>query len=164
MLFRLAPSLVSRWRGCFHLGIDGIPSKGYLSLAMNYQPLFRLLTGVKARIKPTVLVKTADYTITADQALYGAVVSNAGASGTVVFSLPPAVVGARVTALVKAAQELRLDPNGTETVALPSSGVQQAAGKYIVADAIGESANLICLVAGTWDHIGPIDGTWTVQS
>lgn len=131
---------------------------------MSYQPLYRIIQRIKARITPTVLVKTAAYTILAEEALYGCVVTNNGASGAVTFSLPPAAVGMRVTALVKAAQELRLDPDGTETIALPSSGVQQAAGKYITADAIGESGLFICTVAGTWDYVGPIDGTWTVEA
>jgi hypothetical protein len=69
----------------------------------------------------------------------------------------------RVSAVVRAAQELRLDPNGTETIALPSSGVQGAAGKYLTADAVGENVELICLTTGTWDAVGHT-GTWTAQA
>lgn len=111
-----------------------------------------------------MLVKTAAYTVKADEALYGCIVTNNGATGAVTFSLPAAVVGMRVTAIVKAAYELRLDPSGTETMSLPSSGVQQAAGKYLTADAVGESGIFVCTVAGTWDYVGPIDGTWTVEA
>jgi len=100
-------------------------------------------------------------TVTAAQAKRNVHVTNVGAVGAVTYALPAATVGMRVTALVKAAQELRLDPNGTETISLPSSGVQQAAGAYITADAVGESVVLVCTVDGTWDAIGPIDGTWT---
>lgn len=113
---------------------------------------------------PAIVVATAATTITHAEATQGVIVSNSGASGAVTFSLPAAVPGMRVTAVVKAAQELRLDPNGTETIALPSSGVQGAAGKYLTGDAVGESVTLACLIAGTWDHIGPIDGTWTAEA
>jgi hypothetical protein len=111
---------------------------------------------------PAVTVSAADATVSALQATAGIIVSNAGASGAVTFALPAAVVGMRVTAVVEAAQELRLDPNGTETIALPSTGVQGAAGKYLTADAVGENVELVCLTAGTWDCTN-YTGTWTAQ-
>lgn len=126
--------------------------------------LIRWIKRLEAYLVPTVTVATAASTITHAQALHGVIVSNAGAGAAVTFSLPAAVKGMRVTAVVKAAYELRLDPNGTETIALPSSGVQGAAGKYLTGDAVGESVTLACLIAGTWDHIGPIDGTWTAEA
>lgn len=126
--------------------------------------LFRVLNRVRARITPSVLNKTLSTPVTADEALYGAIVSNSGAVATVTFSLPAAAPGMRVTAVVKANQELRLDPSGTQTIALPSTGVQGAAGKYLTADAIGESGVFVCIIAGTWDYVGPIDGTWTAEA
>lgn len=93
----------------------------------------------------------------------GAIVSNAGAAGAATFALPPAKKGMRVTAIVQAAQQLRLDPNGTETIALPSSGVQSAAGKYVWADAIGETATFVCIVDGKWDCV-TYSGTWTAEA
>jgi hypothetical protein len=92
----------------------------------------------------------------------GAQISANPAARTVTFTLPAAVVGMRVNAVVEAAQELRLDPNGTETIALPSSGVQGAAGKYLVADAVGENVMLICVTIGTWDVLN-YTGTWTAE-
>jgi hypothetical protein len=68
----------------------------------------------------------------------------------------------RVVAVVEAAQELRLDPSGTQTIALPSSGVQGAAGKYLTADAVGEKVDLICITTGTWDVVS-YSGTWTAE-
>ncbi len=114
-----------------------------------------------AATAPSVL--TAAATITAAQAYSGIAVTNVGASGAVTYVLPAALPGMRVKALVKAVQELRLDPNTTQTIALPSTGVQGAAGKYLTADAIGESVELICTVAGTWDSFGAVDGTWTAE-
>jgi hypothetical protein len=65
--------------------------------------------------------------------------------------------------LVEVAQELRIDPNTTQTIAVPSTGVQSAAGKYITADAIGERVHIACVSAGTWDVISH-NGTWTAEA
>lgn len=108
-----------------------------------------------------VITATADRTLTAAES--GAVLSNVGASAAVAFTLPPATVGLKFTAVVEAAYELRLNPDGTETIALPSSGVQSAAGKFIGADAVAEKVMIICITAGTWDVI-TYTGTWTAES
>ena len=63
---------------------------------------------------------------------------------------------------VLAAVELRINPDGTETIGLPSSGVQQAGGKYITADAVGEYVHVICAKAGQWATLD-YRGTWTVE-
>ena len=117
------------------------------------------LAGIARRTN--VVVATSARTLTAAES--GTVVSNAGASAAFAFTLPPATVGLRFVAVVEAAYELRLDPDGTETIALPSSGVQSAAGKYIGADAVGEKVEIICITAGTWDVIH-YSGTWTAES
>ncbi len=108
-----------------------------------------------------VLTKTADYTVLAGQS--GSTLTNTGASGTITYALPAAVPGLRFTARVSVAQQLRLDPNGTETISLPSTGVPGAAGKYLVADAIGETVELFCAVAGSWSVLG-CTGTWTAEA
>lgn len=108
----------------------------------------------------SVEAKTAAYTVlTAD---VGKVFTNTAASGAVAFSLPAATVGLWYRFVVKAAQELRIDPNGTETISL-ASGVQQAAGKYITADAIGERIAVECVKAGEWDTSEAV-GTWGAES
>lgn len=122
-----------------------------------------VLTVVPVQIQVPVSVSASGGTISALQALQNIHVSNAGASGASTWALPAALPGMRVTAIVEAAQELRLDPNGTETIALPSTGVQSAAGKYIGADAVAEKVQLVCLVAGTWDVID-FSGTWTAEA
>jgi len=116
------------------------------------------LEGIATKRK--ILVDTDGATLTAAES--GTVISNLGASAAATFALPPAVAGLEFIALVEVAQELRLDPNGTETVALPSSGVQGAAGKYLVADAVGEKVHLVCVSAGTWDVVS-YSGTWTAE-
>jgi hypothetical protein len=105
---------------------------------------------------------TADDTLTAAE-MYGSIHTSVGAAGTVVLSLPPAVVGMHAKFAVGAVQELRLDPNGTETISLPSTGAPGAAGKYLTANAIGETVELVCVSAGSWRVFG-FTGTWTAEA
>lgn len=90
----------------------------------------------------------------------GAVISNLGAAGAATWVLPAALPGLEFRFAVKVAQQLRIDPAGTETIELPSTAAQGAAGKYLVADAIGEFVHLRCLVAGAWAVVAS-GGTWT---
>ncbi|HYD83779.1 MAG TPA: hypothetical protein VEA63_06990 [Opitutus sp.] len=108
-----------------------------------------------------VSVKTANYTVVAATD-NGKVFTNEGAAGAITFALPAATVGQRYGFHVMAAQELRIDPNGTETISLPT-GVQQAAGKYIGADAAGEYILIRCVKAGQWNAFGAV-GTWTAEA
>lgn len=107
------------------------------------------------------MAKTAAYTIKTTE--NGCGFTNTGASGAIVLTLPPATVGLNYYFRVSAAQELRIDPDGTETISLPSSGVPGAAGKYLSADAIGETVRLVCAVAGSWSVFG-YTGTWTAEA
>jgi hypothetical protein len=93
----------------------------------------------------------------------GSTHTNAGAAGTITIVLPAATPGLHFIFAVKAAQQLRIDPDGTETISLPSTGVPGAAGKYLVADAIGEHVELRCITAGTW-NVMSYTGTWTAEA
>lgn len=93
------------------------------------------------------------------EAYSGGVFTNEGATAAAVFALGPAVGGVELTFVVMAAFELRIDPSGSETIALPSSGAQGAAGKYLTADAAGEWVRLLCVKAGQWQVVG-YAGTW----
>lgn len=112
---------------------------------------------VKGRIAPKILNKTAAYTVKADELLFGgAVLANSGASGAVVFTLPAAQPGMRLTATVIAAQALTLDlPSGDTIRSLATSG------QTFTADAAGETLQLVCVVANVWESVGAADGTWT---
>ena len=103
---------------------------------------------------------TAGDTLTVAES--GSVHTNTGASGTITIALPAAVVGLEYFFYVGAAQELRIDPNGSETISLPSTGVAGGAGKYLVADAVGETVHLFCPKAGTWAALG-FTGTWSAE-
>src|SRR5690348_6948368 len=108
-----------------------------------------------------VTAHTANYTLTADDS--GTCHSSKGAAGTITCSLPAATTGLNFYFYVGAAQEHRLDPNGTEKISLPSTGVAGAAGKYLSADAIGESVRIVCCEDGIWTVFG-YTGTWTQES
>lgn len=116
------------------------------------------MTTANGRAFRVVAAKTADYTVVKDVD-NGKVFTNEGAGGAIAFALPAATVGQWYNFVVKATQELRIDPNGTETIAL-DTGVQQAAGAYITANAIGEHIGVICVKAGEWETFDPV-GTWT---
>lgn len=109
----------------------------------------------------TVEAHTADDTLTYAES--GSVHTSVGASGTITLALPAAIVGIEFLFRVGAAQQLRIDPNGSEVIALPSSGVAGAAGKYLVADADGETVHLVCTKAGQWSVYG-YTGTWTAEA
>jgi hypothetical protein len=95
-------------------------------------------------------------------AMAGAIVNNAPSGSAAVFNLPAALVGMEFYFYVLAAFALRINPDGTETIGLPSSGVQQAAGKYIEADAVGEYVHIACVKAGQWETLD-YRGTWGVE-
>ncbi len=112
----------------------------------------------------TVITKTqADTPVTVNDYDSGATLTNTGASGQVTFSLPAAVKGLNIRARVDAAQELRLDPNGSEQICLPSTGVPGTGGKYLTADAVNETVHLRCIEDGIWDVVS-YTGTWTAES
>lgn len=95
-------------------------------------------------------------------AMAGAIVDNTPSGSAAVFNLPAALVGMEFYFYVLAAFALRINPDGTETIGLPSSGAQQAAGKYIEADAAGEYVHIMCVKAGQWETLD-YRGTWTVE-
>lgn len=117
---------------------------------------------VHGQFVSTIQAKTASYTWLANSD-NGTVISSKGAAGTITISMPAATVGMRARFYVGAAQELRIDPNGTEQICLPSNGVPGAAGKWLVADAIGETVTLECCETGIWAAMG-YTGTWTAEA
>ena len=118
------------------------------------------LPGAFALGVKSVEAHTAGDTLTAAES--GSVHTTVGAVATVVLALPAATLGLEYFFRVGAAQELRIDPDGTETCALPSTGVQGAAGKYLTANADGETVHLICDKVGEWSCYG-FTGTWTAE-
>ena len=110
--------------------------------------------------KFVVVPKTANFNIEIQD--NGTLLTNTGAVGTITGVLPVSTVGLQYYFAVGAAQELRIDPDGSETISLPSTGVPGAVGKYLTANAIGESVHLVCTVTGNWTVYG-FTGTWTAE-
>lgn len=134
---------------------DGFFNAATALLKFAAQSIDRTLLGLRV-----VEAHTAGDTLLSTES--GSVHTNTGAAGTITLVLPAATVGQEFVFFVGAVQQLRLDPNGSETISLPSTGVAGGAGKYLVADAIGESVQLICCVAGSWAVLG-YTGTWTAE-
>lgn len=130
---------------------------------MNPRSIVAWLVRLQASIKLPVIVSATGATLTPAQAYSNAHLSNLGAAGAITFALPPSKVGMRVVAIVETAQALQLDPNGTETIALPSTGVQGAAGKYLTCATVAGRVQLVVLTAGTWDVVA-VAGTWTAEA
>lgn len=124
---------------------------------MSVNALSRIIGKVKTRLQPRILNKTANYTVKiADLLNGGAVLANSGATGAVVFALPSAQPGMKLTATVIANQNLTIDlPTGDTIRALATSG------QTFSADAAGETLQLVCVVPTVWESVGAPDGTWT---
>ncbi len=144
-------------------GIHGFPILGYAldSAAAAGKVRVRVAPAARLDRSNTVLAKTANYTMAL--ADLGKVITNTAATGAITIALPAAVVGYEVIARVDAAYGLQLDPNGTEQICLPSTGVPGTGGKYIVADAVNEGVHLKCHETGIWDVIS-YTGTWTAEA
>jgi hypothetical protein len=109
-------------------------------------------------VKKTIEAHTGNDTLTAVES--GSVHTNLGASGIVTLTLPAsAPAGTVFTFAVQAAQQLRIEP-GAATIRDDSG---QTAGKYKVADAIGESLTLIADSNGNWVTIAK-NGTWPEET
>lgn len=119
--------------------------------------LLSILNSYRGRIGPTVINATENTTISANDAKYGGVVvSNSGATGTVVITPPTAAPGMRITLCVVANQALTFDLATGQTIrALATSG------QTFTADAAGETLQLVCVVPNVWESVGAADGTWT---
>lgn len=123
---------------------------------------FTILDIEEAEAMLPVVDKTGNYTLIAP-ADCETIFTNKGATGMITLSLPAAKRGHRYLFYVDAAQELRVDPNGSElfvTVSNTDSGSQtaQAAGKYLSSSTVRswilvncyKDAELTARRFGTW--------------
>jgi hypothetical protein len=100
------------------------------------------------------------YTVT-NKNLTGLVVfTNTGATGETIFNLPAGADGYKVRADVTAAQYLRLDANGTETIRYLAT--QTAVGGYIRSNVVGNVVELDW--SGTEWVVVNMGGAWTYDS
>lgn len=134
------------------------PAVGILLGFDGVYPVVEVIGGITGR--PVGFHSAVGTTLVAAQS--GSLITNIGAAGAVLHALPVAVPGLEFTFAVKVAQHLRADPNGNETIELPSTGVQGAAGKYLGINTIGSFVHLRCLVAGTWSVVTSA-GAWAAE-
>jgi len=100
--------------------------------------------------------QAATATLTADQ-LYGSTITNTGAAGAVVYTLPAPALGMNFRVYLTVAQDVDINPaDGTTILALTN-----AAGDAISSAAtIGNCIELRALSATTWGAF-TVSGTWT---
>jgi hypothetical protein len=104
----------------------------------------------------SVEAEAATDTITAGQ-LYGSVITNTGAVGAAVYTLPAPAVGMHVRVFLTVAQDVDINPADGTTIL----GLTNAAGDAISsAGAIGNCIELIALSTTTWGVFAS-SGTWT---
>ena len=104
--------------------------------AAYFRPIMPVMSGAA-----TALAKTSDYTVVA--ADFGKILTNTGAAGTVVFTLPSAVTypGTVLRAHLFAAQIVRFLPVTGQAIALNSSAVVT---KYLnIAGVIGNYCEIV---------------------
>lgn len=92
----------------------------------------------------------------------GTLFNNDDHTGSQQVTLPAAEVGMEFTFLVTVAQQIQINPNGTETTNKTVGGAQEAAGKYIYSSTIGDFIRLQCIKAGQWECMAVV-GTWSVE-
>lgn len=98
---------------------------------------------------------TTDATVS-DGRYLGRTVTNGGASGTVVVSLIAAsadIIGWRMRFEIATANQLRIDPNGTNLI---RGGT---AGQYLASSTIGDNVEIECDSATSWKIVSQY-GTW----
>jgi hypothetical protein len=100
------------------------------------------------------------YTVVAANCSGLTIFTNTGASGETQFNLPAGANGYVVRAVVTAAQYLKLDANGTETIRYLAT--QSAAGGYVRSNVVGNTIELVW--SGTEWVITGIGGAWTYDS
>ncbi len=127
---------------------------------------FTILDIEEAEAMLPVVDKTGNYTLVAP-ADCETIFTNKGAAGLTVFSVSAAKRGHRYICYVDAAQELRVDPNGSElfvTVSNTDSSNQtaQAAGKYLSSSTPRSWLVLTCMKDG--ELTARRFGTWAVEA
>lgn len=119
-----------------------------------HAPLFPAASGTVELL--SVGAKTANGTLTAAEC-YGRLITNTGASGAIVLTLPTPVVGMHFRVFLTVAQDVDLNAaNGTQILVLTNAtgdAISSAAG-------IGNSIELVAVSATTWAAFA-VSGTWT---
>lgn len=122
-----------------------------------------LIFGDEYRLPSPAYISTA---ITASAAMlpsacWSALVTNTGAAGTVVLSLPPGQLGMSFVAQTNAAQILTINPDDAEYIISDAGSMGSAGGAASCVAAVGQSARFLFIGDGHW-HMHNAVGTWTI--
>jgi hypothetical protein len=109
---------------------------------------------------PYTVPKTANYTVLAADCRGHITLTNTGAGGAFVYTLPPVSADYRLRFYVSVAQYLRIDTDGTEKIRWGSE--QTAAGGYIRANSIGSYVELSGASGTEWSVVN-LQGSWSVD-
>ncbi len=134
--------------GSFYYTINGIQSDFHTANSEIY--------GNRIFVSP----KTNGYTVAAQDS--GKTFTNQNAIGGETLVLPPAVTGLNYRFSVRAAQNMRIDPDGSDYFIGFQAGSAlstKAAGKYMESALVGAILEIKCSEAGTWDFVRY--GVWT---
>jgi len=104
---------------------------------------FTVSSGAVSIKQATYLPKTGDYTVSANDLRGNTIITNTGAAGEVILSLPAGAAGYVFRAEVTAAQYLRVKANGSETISFEADTT--AAGGYFRCNQSGG------LLEGRWN-------------
>lgn len=123
----------------------------------------QLTSGGATALGHTLTAKTSDYTVTSSDVNGNTTFTNTGAGGEVIFTLPAGSAGDKVRFMVTAAQQLRIQPDGSEIIRLFTQTT--TALNYIRTNTIGAMISLIFSnsnsewivheLAGVWDEGTP---------
>jgi hypothetical protein len=100
--------------------------------------------------------KSSTSNITAEPYCYGGIVTNTGASGAIVLTLPDAVKGMSLKVILTVAQDVDINPQNGEQILVKTN----AAGDALSSDkVIGSACTLIAVSDTQW--MATTEGTWT---
>ena len=106
------------------------------------------------QLESSVVAKTGDYTVLDSEAVGNRVFTNEGAVGKVVFDLPSAVAGRKITFVCAEDQQMQIDVVGDDKIFLQNdieldSVINSNKGKSLIMHCIN-STEWICINADSW--------------
>jgi hypothetical protein len=110
--------------------------------------------GISGKVVVTAYTSTGN--IAAEPDCYGGIVTNTGAGGAIVLTLPDAVKGMSLKVILTVAQDVDINPQNGEQILVKTN----AAGDALSSDAtIGSAVTLIAVSDTQW--MATTEGTWT---
>ena len=108
------------------------------------------------QLESTVVAKTGDYTVLDSEAVGNRIFTNDGVSGKVVFDLPDAVAGRKITFICAEDQQMQIDAQSGDKIFLQNgveldSVINSNKGRTLIMHCIN-STEWICVNADSWTN------------